>query len=81
VCSVFGDQPWWGARVEALGTGVTFPYTKLDEKRLAAAVTRVLEAPVRARARALADAVRDENGLAAAVSALERVLPTTPFPE
>ena len=81
VCSVFGDQPWWGARVEALGTGVTFPYTKLDEKRLAGAVTRVLEAPVRARARELADAVRDENGLADAVAALERVLPTTPFPE
>lgn len=81
VCSVFGDQPWWGARVEALGAGITFPYAKLDEERLHDAVVRVLDAKVRARAKEIGDAVRDEDGLPVAVEALERLLPTAPIPE
>ena len=81
VCSVFGDQPWWGALVEALGIGVTFPFAKLDERRLRDAVTRVLDARVLARAAEIGQRVRDEDGLPAAVAALERVLPTAPIPE
>lgn len=67
VCSVFGDQPWWGARVERLGVGIHVPFRRLDLGRLRAGLAGILEPAVRARAQRLGAGIRAEgDGLPAA---------------
>lgn len=62
VAHVFGDQVFWGKRVEALGIGVQMPFQKLDENRLRDGVARVLRPEYGERARQIADAMQGENG-------------------
>jgi sterol 3beta-glucosyltransferase len=72
----FADQPFWGARVAALGAGpAPIPRGALTARRLAAAIrTSTGDAAIRERAGALGAAIRGEDGVVAAVNALERRL-------
>lgn len=72
VCSVFADQPFWGRRCRALGVGETFPFHKLDERRLSAGLSTVLEGRVADAARALAAEMEQEEPIADAIEAIER---------
>ncbi len=63
------DQPFWGARVAALGVGPTpIPRRRLTRDRLAAALRRSIDdAAMRSRAAALGERIRAEDGVGAAV--------------
>ncbi len=67
------DQPFWGARVAALGVGPTpIPRTRLTRERLASALRRSLEDDaMRGRAAALGERIRAEDGVAEAVRQFE----------
>lgn len=69
VCPFFGDQPFWGRRVHALGAGpAPVPQKKLDPPRVAAAITAATTDPAIARAAAtLGERLRAETGVADAV--------------
>ena len=74
VCPVFGDQPFWGRRVRALGAGpAPLPQKRLTATALAAALSVVAEPAVAARAEALGAALRAEPGAATAAGLLETV--------
>jgi len=75
VCSVFADQPYWGRRCRALGVGETFPFKRLDERRLSAGLERLLEPSTRAAAHDLARRMGEERPLAAAVAMVEQAAP------
>lgn len=67
------DQPFWGARVHALGAGpAPIPVRKLRARALAAAIDEAVQPAVRAAARSLGEAIRAEDGVAAAVRVIER---------
>jgi sterol 3beta-glucosyltransferase len=70
ICSVFADQPFWGHRVQKLGAGTTFPFQKLEESRLLAALKHLRRDDVRERAQRLGIALRQERGLEEAADAL-----------
>lgn len=76
VCSVFADQPFWGARVEAAGVGVHVPYAKLEEDKLRKGIAALLEPARREKARALGATLSREQGNAVAVEHFERALET-----
>ncbi|HRG98501.1 MAG TPA: glycosyltransferase [Polyangiaceae bacterium] len=71
-----GDQPVWGKRVADLGVGLTpCVHRDLDARWLHATIDRMLRDRVmQARARALGRAVREEDGLGEAVTAIERAM-------
>jgi sterol 3beta-glucosyltransferase len=60
VCSVFADQPFWGARLERLGVGVHLPFKKFNMRRLGAALHRISEPGVKAAAARLGKELRAE---------------------
>ena len=68
------DQPFWGERVHALGVGPTpILHTRLTVDRLAAAMTSAAsDKSMKARARAIGEKIRAEDGIARAVQAFER---------
>lgn len=70
------DQPWWGARVRALGVGpAPLPRQHLTAEHLARAiVTATTDHRIGARAEATGAAIRAEDGVATAVAAIERLL-------
>jgi sterol 3beta-glucosyltransferase len=70
ICSVFADQPFWGARVAKLGVGTTFPFQKLDEARLLEGLRHLRRDEVRERAQRLGSALRQERGLEEVADAL-----------
>lgn len=75
VAAFAGDQSFWGARLQALGVAAP----PLDGHRFgAAALSRALEfaerEPVRARATALGQCMRAEDGAGRAVEILQRLL-------
>jgi UDP:flavonoid glycosyltransferase YjiC (YdhE family) len=74
ICPFFGDQPFWGRRVAALGVGpAPIPQKKLTAARLAAALRTVAEdAAMRMRAQTLGEAIRSEDGVGRAVALLEQ---------
>jgi sterol 3beta-glucosyltransferase len=82
VCSVFADQPWWGAQVRRLGVGAHVPFGKLDRDSLERGLCEVLEPGVVARARAMGEAMDAEgDGLPEATELLEDWLATAgPIP-
>jgi cytochrome P450/UDP:flavonoid glycosyltransferase YjiC (YdhE family) len=84
VCSVFGDQPWWGEHMRRLGVGTHMPFRKLDRDALKSGLQVLFEPAVAARARALGAAIRAEgDGLPEATQLLEDWLVTaepTPMP-
>lgn len=70
----FGDQPFWGQRVAALGVGPQpIPRARLTAERLARAVrTAVGDVPMRERAARFGAAIRAEDGISHAVCIIER---------
>jgi sterol 3beta-glucosyltransferase len=70
------DQPFWGARVRALGVGPEpVPMKALTARRLAEAVQRAVTDPgLRQRAQQLGAALRAEDGLSCAVAQVRQVL-------
>lgn len=79
----FGDQPFWGARVSALGVGPQpIPQRKLTSHRLAGAIRAALgDREIRANAARLGERVRAECGVESAVKLLERVTRRHPSAE
>lgn len=72
----FGDQPFWGQRVAALGVGPDpIPRGKLSAARLAAAINRAVnEQAMRERAVALGARIRTEDGVREAVDRINQAL-------
>jgi sterol 3beta-glucosyltransferase len=70
-----GDQPFWAARLAALGAGPRpIPYRRLSAPALAAAILDAITRPsYRTRAQALASRLAQEDGTAPVVSALARL--------
>jgi sterol 3beta-glucosyltransferase len=71
ICSVAFDQPFWGAQCRRLGVGATFPFARLNAKRLTDGLRAVLDTRVAARAKEVARHMADEDGIGAAVAYLE----------
>jgi sterol 3beta-glucosyltransferase len=73
ICPFFGDQPFWGRRVEVLGAGPSpIARQELTADRLAAAIDQAVTTPaMRVRAEALGAAIRAERGVEAAVAFIE----------
>lgn len=74
VCSVFADQPFWGSQCRRLRVGATFPFTRLNAKRLTSGLRAVLDSRVAARAREVARRMSEEDGVGAAIAHLEHGL-------
>jgi sterol 3beta-glucosyltransferase len=72
VCSLFADQPFWGAQLGRLGAGAHIEFAKLDGPTLERALRQLLEPATAERARVLADAMRGEsNAVARAADLIE----------
>lgn len=73
ICPFFGDQPFWGRRVAALGAGPRpIPQRRLTATRLAEAIRELVSsAEMRERAEALGARIRGEDGVARAVELIE----------
>ena len=72
---MLGDQPFWAARLAALGVGPRpVPYRRLSAARLAAAIGEAVGRPsYRDRARAMAERLGAEDGAAPVTGALARL--------
>ena len=75
ICPFLVDQPYWGARVHALGVGSQpIPQKKLNAENLSAAIKQVLtDARIRADAAALGERLWAEDGVGKAVRILEEI--------
>jgi UDP:flavonoid glycosyltransferase YjiC (YdhE family) len=73
----FGDQPFWGRRVHALGVGPKpIPRRSLTVDRLAEAIQAAVSDPgMRQRAARLGERIRAEDGVARAVAMIGRLQP------
>ncbi|MEI9901422.1 MAG: glycosyltransferase [Hyphomicrobium sp.] len=68
----FGDQPFWARRIVRLGVGPRTPdINHLTAENLAEAIVAMDDAAMRERASALGEAIRGEDGVAAAVGFIE----------
>jgi len=76
VCPFFGDQPFWGQRVYALGVGPQpIPQQQLTAAKLAQAMrTLVEDETMRQKAHYLGEKIRAEDGVAAAVQIINQIL-------
>lgn len=71
-CPFFGDQPFWGRRIAALGAGPKpLDRRSLSAERLAAALSAMDEPQMRLRAHALGAKIRQEDGVGRAVDFIE----------
>ncbi|GIG87247.1 glycosyltransferase [Plantactinospora endophytica] len=72
---ILADQPFWAARLAALGVGpAVLPFRRLDEARLADAIRAAVAGPdFRHRSRRLADRLSTEDGAGAVVAAVDRL--------
>jgi UDP:flavonoid glycosyltransferase YjiC (YdhE family) len=75
VVPFFGDQPFWGRRVAALGVGPRpVPRKKLTAGRLADAIQQaVTDREMRQRAAELGAVIRAEDGIARAVAIIQQL--------
>jgi sterol 3beta-glucosyltransferase len=75
-CPFFGDQPFWGQRVYELGAGPQpVPQKTLNAENLGAAIrAAVTDSGMQARAAALGEQIRAEDGVGRAVAIIERAL-------
>jgi len=72
VVSFAADQPFWGARVHAIGAGPhPIPVKRLTTKRLVAALVEADEDALRNGAQAAGRMIRAEDGVGAAVKVIE----------
>jgi sterol 3beta-glucosyltransferase len=69
----FGDQPYWGKRIAALGAGAPpLPQRSLTAPALAEALVKITRSnEIRHNAAALSQKIRAENGVAEAVRIIE----------
>lgn len=76
VVPFFGDQPFWGWRVAALGAGpAPIPLQTLTAERLAAAIEQAISAStMRARAAEIGARLQAEDGVAEAVRLIEEII-------
>ncbi len=76
ICPFFGDQPFWGRRVAALGAGpAPIPQKKLTAGNLAGAISAATQnRDIQARAAEIGQAIRAEDGIGVAVRFLEECL-------
>ena len=72
ICSLFGDQPFWGDRVARLGAGTTFRFQQLDQARLSAALDVLMHPTTVQRAQQLGEAMRGENAAERIAELVER---------
>lgn len=72
VCSVFADQPYWGRRCRELGVGDTFPFKRLDRRRLTAGLRVATDERTRDAARELGRRMAGEDPLGRAIAAIEQ---------
>ncbi|CAH2054722.1 unnamed protein product [Thlaspi arvense] len=84
----FGDQPFWGERVHARGVGpAPIPVDEFSLHKLEDAINFMVDDKVKSSAETLAKAMKDEDGVAGAVKAFFKHLPSTnqnipdPIPE
>ncbi len=74
VCPLFADQPFFGARVAALGAGPDpIRQKRLTADNLAAAIDVALKPETAKRADALGGAIRTETGIADTMALIERL--------
>ncbi|NES24757.1 MAG: glycosyltransferase family 1 protein [Symploca sp. SIO3E6] len=75
ICPFFGDQPFWGRRVQALGVGSKpIPQKQLTAKKLAQAIREVtLNSSLRQQAKMLGEKIRAEDGIKNAIAIIETV--------
>lgn len=71
VCAVVADQPFWGSRCRALGVGDTFPFKRLDQRRLTAGLETVTSERMRANAADLARRIAVDEPLPRAIAVIE----------
>lgn len=76
VTPFFGDQPYWGRRVHALGAGpAPLPRRRLTADNLAGAIHQaVTDAAMRQRAANLGKRIRAERGVETAVAVIEQAV-------
>ncbi|WP_067450192.1 glycosyltransferase [Actinomadura macra] len=76
VCPFFGDQPFWGERVAALGAGPRpLPFRTLTVARLAARIRHaVQDGEMAERAKSAARRIQDEDGVARAREIIDNLL-------
>jgi len=74
ICPFFGDQPFWGAKIAALGVGPEpIPQKKLTVVKLSAAIQKVTrDTELREKANLLGQQIRAEDGIAKAVKFVEQ---------
>ncbi|OIW01130.1 hypothetical protein TanjilG_25238 [Lupinus angustifolius] len=76
VVPFFGDQPFWGDRVHARGVGpAPIPVDEFTLERLVDAIRFMLNPEVKNRAVELANAMKNEDGVAGAVKAFYKHFP------
>ncbi|XP_052170428.1 sterol 3-beta-glucosyltransferase UGT80A2 isoform X2 [Diospyros lotus] len=72
----FGDQPFWGERVHARGVGPSpIPVDEFSLPKLVDAIRFMLDPEVKERAKELAKAMENEDGVSGAVKAFLKHLP------
>ena len=77
VCPVFGDQPFWGQRVQATGAGpAPLPQKRLKPEKLAEALVAVREPAMTSRAAEIGKAMQEEPGADGAASVLDSFFAT-----
>lgn len=76
LCPFFGDQPFWGRRVQALGAGpAPIPFRRLTAPRLAAAIRQAVGDPgMGAAAGRISARMAGEDGVAEAIRILRAAL-------
>ncbi|KAK1262873.1 Sterol 3-beta-glucosyltransferase UGT80B1 [Acorus gramineus] len=73
----FGDQFFWGERIHRVGVGpAPIPISELTVEVLSNSIEFMLDPEVKLRAMELAKKIENEDGVAAAVNAFHRHLPT-----
>lgn len=73
ICSLIGDQSFWGWRVQRLGVGTHLRFQDMNRARLSDALETLLQPQVTARAQELGARLRSENGAEVAADAIERI--------
>ena len=76
VCPFFGDQPFWGERIAALGAGTDpLPFRSLTAPSLAARIRQAVEDDtITTTASRLGERLRAENGTARALEVIDSLL-------
>ncbi len=80
ICSVLGDQPFWGRRVVELGLGSFERFHRLNPARLHAGLQRLKDPQTKARAEELGVRMRAEDGPRTAAAAILQIVAASSSP-